>query len=172
MESQISATHIELQAQQTPKDKFWSIVHWMYNCAYNVEWFKPSNDFAELYSSVADIDPCCVDQFRTKVQLQTRWQACKLSIQIMNDAYERSGQNADVLAPNNDYEGFYHLSGKRMDGGGNTHGNSGKYYVFLLSCKVVLLQDLAESVLGGNVLSSGNVLLPDGSSLNSSFLDG
>ena len=154
IESQVGASRLELQAQQTPKDKFWSIVHWMYNCAYDVEWFKPFNEFGELHPKVSGIDPATLDQFRTKADLQSRWAKIKLAIQICSDAYETSGQNADVLTPGNDYDDFYHMTGKRQDGGTSARGNSGKWYAFLLSRKHPMLQNLAEAVLNSNVRSS------------------
>ena len=65
IECQHAANLLELQAQQTPKDKFWTIAHWMYNVGYGSDWFDPKNEFIGLHLRVAGVNPCELDQFRS-----------------------------------------------------------------------------------------------------------
>ncbi len=57
------ASRAELHAGQTPKDKFWSVVYWLYNYGHVRDWFHQQNEFADVISRVSGINP---DEVRQK----------------------------------------------------------------------------------------------------------
>jgi len=160
MQQQKSAKRMELQAQQTPRDKFWTIVHWMYNVAYDVEWFNPTNEFLDIKDNVGLINPGEKDQFRTLEELQKHWNDTKKRMNYMLEQYDTSGNNMDVTQADSDHERFYKLSGQRHEHGKFGRADSGVWYAFLMACKYPLLQHFVEAVLDRNTRFSGNLLLP------------
>jgi len=171
MQQQKSAKRMELQAQQTPRDKFWTIVHWMYNVAYDVEWFNPTNEFLDIKDNVGLINPGEKDQFRTLEELQKHWNDTKKRMNYMLEQYDTSGNNMDVTQADSDHERFYKLSGQRHEHGKFGRADSGVWYAFLMACKYPLLQHFVEAVLDRNTRFSGNLLLPDGTPVGASFLN-
>mmetsp|Transcript_62318 Transcript_62318/g.129340 ORF Transcript_62318/g.129340 Transcript_62318/m.129340 type:complete len:233 (+) Transcript_62318:361-1059(+) len=122
-------------------------------------------------SRVAHIDPSVKDQFCKVKVLQEQWAETKKRMNWMLEQYSQSGQNKDVTKPGHDHHDFYEISGPRKEGGGYGRADSGVYYAFLMVCKHLVLQQFAEVVLESHTRFSGNVLLPDGTPLTSSFLD-
>lgn len=43
---------MELNAKQTPSDKFWTIVHFIYNVLYDSDHFAPTNELAKVHAMV------------------------------------------------------------------------------------------------------------------------
>jgi len=168
---QLNANRMELQAQQTPSDKFWTIVHWMYNVAYDVEWFAPTNEFLNIQAHVDKIDPSKRIQFRTVEVLKKQWGETKKRMNFMLKKYGESGGAEDVTLPDSNHTRFYNLSGQLHEGGKCGRPDRGYYYAFLMACKHVILQRFVEAVLDGHTRFSGNLLLPDGTAVLASFLD-
>lgn len=109
---------MELNAKQTPGDKFWTIVHFIYNVLYDSEHFALTNELAEVHTMVEKINLQQKDQQRTVTQLMQHWAEIKKRMNWMLDQYKTSGQNCDVLCTGGDHGDFYKISGPRKDGGG------------------------------------------------------
>eukprot|EP00286_Rhodomonas_abbreviata_P020572 CAMPEP_0181312408 /NCGR_PEP_ID=MMETSP1101-20121128/13679_1 /TAXON_ID=46948 /ORGANISM="Rhodomonas abbreviata, Strain Caron Lab Isolate" /LENGTH=446 /DNA_ID=CAMNT_0023419253 /DNA_START=19 /DNA_END=1359 /DNA_ORIENTATION=+ len=171
LQHQRPANRMELQAQQTPSDKFWTIVQWTYNVAYDVEWFAPQNEFLNIQAHVDNIDPAQKDQFRDVAALKKQWAETKKRMNVMLEKYGESGGAQDVTQPGSNHCRFYSWSGQRHEGGKCGRADAGYYYAFLMACKHVILQRFVEAVLDWNTRFSGNLLLPDGTAMSSSFLD-
>jgi hypothetical protein len=150
------ASRAELQAGQTPKDKFWSVVHWLFNYGYVSDWFHPQNEFGEVISRVAGINPDEIGQKRDVKYLKDKYIATRKTVAHMMECYRKSGQNVDATAPWADpaIEDFFDLSG-----GGSKRGNAGVFYAFLLSLRYPILQDLVEVCMGESLRESGSVVL-------------
>ena len=148
------ATRAELQAGQTQRDKFWTVVHWLYNYGYVSDWFHPQNEFAEEIGRVAGINPDSLGQKRDIKYLREKYTQARKTVAHIMDCYRKSGQNLDATRPWADpaVEGFFDLSG-----GGQKRGNAGVFYAFLLSLKYDVLQDLMEVCVGDEVRESGSV---------------
>mmetsp|Transcript_62627 Transcript_62627/g.130162 ORF Transcript_62627/g.130162 Transcript_62627/m.130162 type:complete len:204 (-) Transcript_62627:187-798(-) len=89
----------------------------------------------------------------------------------MLEKYGESGGAEDVTRVGSNHTRFYALSGQRHEGGKCGRADAGYYYAFLLACKHPILQRFVEAVLDGKTRFSGNLLLPDGTSVSASFLD-
>ncbi len=47
-------------AGQTPQDRFWQAVCWLFNYGFSSDWFHPQNKIWEKVKKVASINPCHV----------------------------------------------------------------------------------------------------------------
>ena len=73
IQHQVNANRMQLQAQQSPSDKFWTIVCWLYNVGYDTPYFNPSNEFGAIHPKVEHIDPAAKDQYLDVEDLQKKW---------------------------------------------------------------------------------------------------
>jgi hypothetical protein len=167
------ASRAELQAGQTPRDKFWTIVHWLFNYGYVSDWFHPHNEFSEAINKVAGINPDALGQKRDIKYLRDKYTQTRKTVAHMVEAYKKSGQNVDATRPWADpaIEGFFEMSG-----GSGKRGNAGVFYAFLLSLKYEILQNLVEVCVGDDLRESGSIeldgeVIGGGAAGASGFLD-
>ncbi len=167
------ANRAELNAGQTPRDRFWGVVYWLYNYGHVSSWFHPINEFKDLQPKVVMINPDDIDQHREVGYLKEKYGLLKKTVAMMVEKFQESGQNCDPTQPWGDpaIEGFFKLSG---NGG---RGNSGVFYAFLLSLKHPIIQNLVEATLeseqreSGQIEVDGEVLGSPTASTSSGFLD-
>jgi hypothetical protein len=167
------ANRAELNAGQTPRDRFWSVVYWLYNYGHVSTWFHPVNEFKDTQKLVKNINPDDIDQHRDIVYLKEKYGLLKKTVAMMVEKFQQSGQNCDPTQPwaDAEIEGFFKLSG---NGG---RGNSGIFYAFLLALKHPILQNLVEATLesdqrnSGQIEVDGEVLGSPSASSSSGFLD-
>ncbi len=88
-----------MQAGQTPKDKFWSVVHWLFNYGHVTDWFHPQNEFGQVIARVAGINPDEIGQKRDVKYLKDKYIAAWKTVAHMMECYHKSGQNVDPTAP-------------------------------------------------------------------------
>jgi hypothetical protein len=166
------ASRAELQAGQTPRDKFWSVVHWLFNYGHVSDWFHPANEFSEVIGKVAGINPDAVGQKRDIKYLREKFTQTRKTVAQMVEAYKKSGQNVDATRPWADpaIEGFFEMSG-----GAGKRPNAGVFYAFLLSLKYEILQNLVEVCVGDEMRESGSVEIDGkvvgGAAAGGGFLD-
>jgi hypothetical protein len=167
------ANRAELNAGQTPRDRFWSVVYWLYNYGHVSSWFHPVNEFKDTQKKVDQVNPDDLDQHRDVSYLKEKYGLLKKTVSMMIEKFEQSGQNCDPTQPwaDAEIEGFFKLSG---NGG---RGNSGVFYAFLLSLKHPIIKNLVEATLdseqrdSGQIEVGGEVLGSPSPSSSSGFLD-